>query len=436
MFNNAFKPSALRLIFKRVSTIFAFILLLTNTTMAAEPPTVAELKAAACPASSDWVTNPSPPAEIPGGGENFCQFYQFAWQWFLYLMSPSEANPEIRNFEDTANYPILQASGTDSCADTENSAPQLFVRRLKDGDHTGESVVPERIGQAGGGAIIYDQNSNVVFYTIQFDRGLCDADHSGNLPVGTTELKLAWRVIEESDKPNYIWMEADIVPSEGKDIKDLLGLIGFHLVKGTAEHPELVWASYEHKNNAPNCTGIQMKKDWSFTSADCANCLANPTQDCLDSCKFNQAKAASDLTGTPTEICRVFGDGTSVHDNKADENFLDIDTLNDQLVGSDGIIAKLDSSNPMAVLANYFNLGGLWVSDPSKPATASNQRGSLQLANPVMETNFQGSISIKDGKIINSTDGVVNCFACHIYKPGKTATSGLSHIFDDLHGSK
>jgi hypothetical protein len=34
----------------------------------------------ACPASSSWVSNPAPPQEIPDGGQDFCDFYQFAWQ--------------------------------------------------------------------------------------------------------------------------------------------------------------------------------------------------------------------------------------------------------------------------------------------------------------------------------------------------------------------
>src|SRR5438046_1803524 len=48
----------------------------------------------ACPASASWVSSPNPPTEIGGSGvpvgdETFCQFYQFAEQWFLSLVSPS-----------------------------------------------------------------------------------------------------------------------------------------------------------------------------------------------------------------------------------------------------------------------------------------------------------------------------------------------------------
>ena len=33
-----------------------------------------------------------------------------------------------------------------------------------------------------------------------------------------------------------------------------LGLVGLHLVINTQLHPEFVWATFEHVNNAPNCT--------------------------------------------------------------------------------------------------------------------------------------------------------------------------------------
>lgn len=399
----------------------------TVLTASADPASV-------CPASASWVSNPNPPAEIPGGGENFCQFYQFSWQWFLYLMSPSAADPNLRNFQVQADYPLLQVSG-DSCSGAA-SKPVFFVRTVKDGADDTDFVIPERINQAGDQATIYDQNGNVVFYSIVFGRDLCTAPDTGDLPDDTTEIKMAWSVIDEADKANYIWMEADVIPEgEGESIiPETLGLVGYHLVRGTAQHPELVWATFEHKNNVPDCLSPQPAPaaGWSFLSASCAACLSSPNSDCFNTCNYNAASPATSLNGTPSELCRVFADGTAPGDNKGAENVADVDALNTQLVGSGGILSTLPASNPMAVLANYFNVGALWVSDPSQPASSANQRGSLQLANATMETTFQGTLSLDGTSIQASTSGVVNCFGCHNYTPGQTATTGLSHIFDDI----
>src|SRR5690349_2371781 len=68
-----------------------------------------------CPASAAWVTSPNPPTEIGGtgvpvGDETFCQFYQFAEQWFLALVSPSSTQGS-RVFE---TFNIVGPSGSTS----------------------------------------------------------------------------------------------------------------------------------------------------------------------------------------------------------------------------------------------------------------------------------------------------------------------------------
>ena len=405
-----------------------------GTPPATPPPATAAPQAVACAASASWVSAPNPPQEIPNGGGNFCDFYQFGWQWFLYLVSPSTSSPGDRNFEVAANYPILQASGTDSCT-SQSTKPVLFVRMQKDDDPNQPFVVPERIGQAGGGDTIYDQSGNVVFYEVRFSRNLCPPPTSGDLPAGTTEIKTAWRLIDPAVAANYFTNEAVIQGVSTTPV--LLGLVGFHLFRTTAQHPEGVWVTWEHDANDPDCLQPQAAPagGWSFTSAPCAQCLATSTTGPLGcaSCNFNVAQPATSLTGTPTQICRVYQDGSGPNDNKVDENLADVDSLNGQLVGTGGILTSLPATDPMAVFANYFNGGGLWVSDPTQPATSSNQRGSLQLANTAMETTFQGQFQASGSGVTRTA--ARNCFGCHGYTPGQTATTGLSHIVDDLDGT-
>ncbi len=391
---------------------------------------------ATCMASSDWVTQPNPPNEIPGDGENFCQFYQFSWQWFLYLMSPSASDASLRNFQNTQDYPILQVEGEDSCS-SKATEPVFFLRMVKDPKDESEFVLPERISQAGGGATIYSQNKDVVFYSISFGRDLCTAPKEGNLPVDTTEIKTAWKTIREDEKANYIWINADVIPESGAPVKETLGLVGYHLARGTSKHPELIWTSYEHKSNAPNClnpsASVEPEDSWSFLSEPCSQCLASPSADCFKSCKYNKAQKAKKLTAeTPSEICRVFPQGTAPGDSKGEENISDVNALNDQIVGDNGILTQLPASDPMAVMANYFNIGGLWLNENSEDASMASQRGSLQLENATMETTYQGDLTLKKSKIKSSKNNALNCFTCHKYTRNHTATSQLSHIFDDI----
>jgi hypothetical protein len=312
----------------------------------------------------------------------------------------------------------------------------LFVRTVKSDDPFEDFAVPKSIGQAAGDATIYDQDRNVVYYAVNFSRNECTAPSSGDLPTETTEIKTSWRVLQDpSEAAGYFTMKT-VIEGVSKD-PVLLGLVGFHLFRTTARHPEGLWITWEHAANDPDC--IRPKpapaSGWSFTSAACAQCLAaHDPVTCMTtaSCDFNTAEAAKKVTGDPTEICRVYRDGTGPRDHKAVENETDVDELNRQLVGPNGILTKLPPDAPLAVFKNYFNVGGLWVSDPSKPADSSNQRGSIQLTNTTMETTVQGNFKDTGPDLMRT--GAVNCFGCHNYTPGKTATTGLSHILDDIHG--
>lgn len=413
--------------FSSVIILLALVGVLTFLTATAQADTK-------CKARKSWVDRPDPPQEIPDGGQNFCQFYQFSWQWFLQLVSPSAEHPELRNFQVKTDYPVLQGDEdgrqVDSCsADSESHA--LFVRINKSRDPGSGMLIPERIHQAGdNAATIYDQNGNVVFYEIRFSRNLCDVGSiqvNGNYPGGTTEMKTAWRMIDENQKPDYFWIEADI---QGVGDSVLLGLIGFHLVRNTDDHPEFVWATFEHKANAPDCTKPQAEPDggWSFTSSKCAGELSDGTLP--KDCHFNEASSAQKLTGKPSEVCRVYRDGTKrtkPSDPKAKENLHAIDQLNEQLVGAKGILTGLPAQDPMAVWKNYFIVGALWVSDPTQPSSIDNQRGSLRLANTVMETTYQN--------VDTSQSFVSNCFGCHNYQTSQSNTlpsASLSHSFDNV----
>jgi hypothetical protein len=396
---------------------------------------------APCNADPQWVNNPqSGPSEIPGGGTNLCQFHQFSWQWFLALMNTATPTGAIRNYQNQQNYPQLEAAGTDSCASTTNVKTRLFVRTRKDNDRKDDFILPERIGQAGGDATIYDQNGNVVFYEVRFSRNMCSLGAAAQMfPAGTIETKISYRVITEADAPYYVTIKANVI---GDPQEETLGMVGFHLAISTQSHPEFIWATFEHKQNVPECqTAADPNQKWSFTSGPCAAQLPNSVNPQL--CNFNMASPGTIISGgTPTQICRVYHAGSKPGDNQYDSNVADIDMLNRQLAGPSGYLTSL-SEGPLAVLQNYQLVGGLWVHDPTKPTTLDNQRGSIQSANTTMETTHQQQPDPNPGG--KPEDGhpfpytgtgnlrpAANCFTCHTYQPGNNVA--LSHIFTNIKG--
>lgn len=407
----------------------------TNTTTAGSvgaTPTPAP-----CNALVDWVNNPqNAPVEIPNNGATLCDFHQFSWQWFLALMNVSG---ETRAFQNAQNYPLFLGKGKNSCGLTDVKT-RVFIRTLKDDNENDDFVLPEDNRQAGSDAVIYDQKGNIVFYEVRFSRSECTQDPTQTQfsDPTTTEIKVAYRVITEADKPNYVWITADIDGDGRTEPNELLGMVGFHLAKSTKLHPEFVWATFEHKLNVPECQSpADPTKTWSFTSAQCASQLPNSVNQQL--CSFNTAPDPSStpaLTGTPTQICRVYHAATKTGDNQYQANIFDIDSLNTQLVGPSGFITALPDTNPLAVLKNYMLVGALWESDVTQPSTnVANQRGSIQLANTTMETTFQqtdqnGNSVPYTGTGANLQNGAVNCFACHSYEQGKNVA--LSHIFKHI----
>jgi hypothetical protein len=394
------------------------------------PPTM-------CNASSTWVSSPSAPNEIPNNGPTLCEFHQFSWQTFLALMNPPSADAQ-RAFQDELNFPLLQAKGTDSCGATKTQS-RLFIRNSKDDNGPNDDfVLPEDIKQAGDGSILYDQNGNVVFYEVRFSRSECTQDPAKTqfTDPNTTEIKVSYRVITEADKPNYVWINADINGDGTTGANELLGMVGFHLVKSTPLHPEFVWATFEHKSNVPECqTQPATKTGWSFLNEACAAELPNSVS---AQCNFNIPPTPPSPVlsgGPPTPVCRAYHDGSKPGDNQFDANVADIDNLNNQLVGPTGFITALDPKNPLAVLKNYMLVGALWESDITQPSTVlANQRGSIQLTNTTMETSYQMAPNFTPVAYTGTSNlqPATNCFACHGYTPNNNVAE--SHIFAKIKG--
>ena len=385
---------------------------------------------------------PTTPGQKVSGASVKCDFDIFSWQWFLYLMNPASSG-NGRIFEDRALFPVVDL---DTCAGVAagstggNSSKGLVPSILK------VAEMPDIPGQAGSGDALYDRNSNIVFYNRSFTTNECGiyADGSfpdaggtnANFPTGynqVLELKSSWRIMGNGDdQSRYYVIQADI---EGVGTKTL-GLVGLHIVINTKFHPEFVWATFEHVDNAPDCTvairqpvatefnRLQPANGWSFANSACNACVsANYTNGtnlksvCQSQCNFNGVKTKPVLdsqgnvtvTGTASNICLDLQYGTpNPPPSGDDDNIPNIQLLNTLLVGPNGILTGLPSTNSMAVFKNYFLGGAVWsnVDDPNfktKPFSATRV-ASTGLSNSTMEsfTQFDANNFFQAG-----------CFSCH-----------------------
>ena len=379
-----------------------------------------------CEADKGWITNPSFPTEV-AESETFCDFYQFSWQAFLaqtqQAKSP-EANAE-RVFEQNR---IYQFGGVKN----QCSLPPLLGRKASF-DHQSSRVrkgdVFEKI-EADSHAL-YDQNGNILLYNIYYSPQNCKATEKGFVK-GTFEIKASWMQLKEpSDK--YLTIEEPT----GESLAHY-GLVGIHFSIWTPRHPEAIWVTWEHKDNAPLCDGSSPVKKYNFASKEAAKCLKkhkSPIK-CADF-KFNIPHEISPPpnVAAPINVCREYALGNqhtaSINGNDTNANKEAIEQLNKQLVGEKGLLTSLHLKDPMRVWSNYQMVGALWTKDGQasgslpvahnggEPNPNSPQRGSLELTNMSMETFQQGDDSY-----------VPNCFGCHGYKPEQPLS--VSHIQQDL----
>lgn len=376
-----------------------------------------------------WIDHPTMPSEV-NKTESFCDFYQFSWQWFLAQgqnVSDEQINHE-RLFEQNR---IYQFGGLQNQCDL----PPI-VGRTASFEHQQprirKSDVHEKV-QADGHAL-YDQNGNILSYNIYYSSENCQATENGFVPK-TLEVKAAWM---EMDKPSDQYLIIEEPVGEGLQY---YGLVGMHLAIWTPNHPEAIWATWEHKDNAPLCDGSSPVKAYNFASKEAAKCLHQHKS--VDKCaeyNFNVPHTTDPIPdkANPINVCREFAYGSelkAVNGNDTHANALAIMQLNEQLVGDKGMLTKLPKHNSMHVWSNYEMIGALWTKHgqpsgkppvPSKQGDSdkdSPQRGSLELTNMSMETFQQGQNSF-----------VPNCFGCHNYD--STKPLDVSHIQQNLSKSK
>jgi hypothetical protein len=324
---------------------------------------------------------------------------------------------------------------------------------------TSGEVVEVEFGQASGNAALMTRTGSLVYYLLQandvfvyFNAGLQDGkfpapaptalptkaeqidqitDVAKNAPPPNTrpafqdrialamELKSSWveastlsnpqdYLIIKATVPNFVPQGDNMLVPSGPPKTVDLALVGFHVVGSVAGHPEMIWATFEHANNAPtvqyNYTttagNTATKPDdgsgaWLFSSTGASPAQLNPRMKAVGA----NIVASSGQTIGPVDVTRTHPWGTFAEDT---DNNTDIISLNrdvrSQLPGGD-------------VRANYILTGAEWT-DGTVPNDANNTAGTPLMANSTMETFHQNS----------------DCFFCH---RGGMLT-GLSHIWGNM----
>ena len=225
--------------------------------------------------------------------------------------------------------------------------------------------------------------------------------------------------------------------------EDTLALIGMHIVGSIDGHPELVWATFEHRYNSPNMNYeyTNLQKQLVKQPADSTNNAWILNSNVTAAANVHHMTMRNDtiftvmqygFTPSNTTRTKPFGSGVDVQPNKENAtpaaSNTEIISINNsvfnQLIGND-------------VRKNYVFVGATWTFGGAAPdgtsfnpdsVTAGTAIGASQLANSTMETYAQNGITF-------NTFG--SCFSCHSRFGNPSVRPGdLSHIYTALLNGK
>jgi hypothetical protein len=219
------------------------------------------------------------------------------------------------------------------------------------------------------------------------------------------------------------------VAASGKTVTVDVALVGLHVVGQTINHPEFLWATFEHKDNSPRfkdgtfnplSTASDPKTYTLYRGGTAFNTTNQPSTQTTATSTSTPLSAPSTtitttLAATPTftfdpKTQKFSPVSNAVLANRTGgETFspqgpANIDAIN---TSAHQLLAK--TSPAQRVFANYDLIGTVWMM-PGTFTLSSNQStavGSVNLANVTAETfvqNFTGS---------TAPANVGNCFSCH-----------------------
>ena len=211
-----------------------------------------------------------------------CTFYKWSWQTFLWLTSERNGNFVFNS---------------DTFFDVDGNGDMT-----QDGNFSLRSEKFDAVAQAGSDGVLLDQNSSLVYYGVHVNNhfaylmeGLANGDiHLDQYPDNwnemqqvltyesrhgdpgsdprpmVMEIKTSWVKLQDSETDKHLTITG-LVPDYHKDSnctwtwnqkqmkKVTLGLVGMHVVATVKGHPEMVWSTFEHNDNAPNNTYFYYK---------------------------------------------------------------------------------------------------------------------------------------------------------------------------------
>jgi hypothetical protein len=414
---------------------------------------------AACVAPATWFQNVGgvrvtpPPNEGPTSPfannqtVTNCDFQQWSWQKFLWLTN-----------QGSSGKPTFLTGLTQVTPTGKKLRNDVVVL-----SETAQASAPTDILQTPPNAA---GKSTTVYYTVFVDQKLYDTMVEQapiakktpaqvaleTFPVGALELKTSW--IEASaleDSSSYFVTNGVITDRSGKERAAKVALLGMHVVGVVENHPEFIWATFEHPQLAP-------AYDWSKATPTTDAPVTSTTD--YPFFKTGATATVKNITsgnGIYTDVFSLYPYGVPVQ--KELEGELDVQvymaTSQDGSQSFNNIRTLNESVHEQltGVWSNYFENGSLWINTEGYEGIAAQAklldelgsslsdsepgqltRGSVAAYNITMETYVQAGFNPTSIHAVTVSE-LANCFSCHTAKHSKQLSPlYLSHVFNGYLG--
>lgn len=387
-----------------------------------DPKPVGETK---CPEPMSWLSeNPIPEPNyaafpcgytLEDGDVSNRAFHEISWQYFLWLTEKvTVGGKSMLRFESMYNDESINLGAEDPAAKTH------ILGGIQQANS--EGVLVDENGRAVYTSMIINDiyRDFVVSNKLNEPEALRAFNDTTNFKVGSMSMKASWKIIPKGKSApkgaytrkatiydvvevNGNLMTSDVFsdPKKRTTREETVALVGFHIAVVVKDHPEFIWATFEHNDNAPSYilknqttgTGVPSNESKTFYKAGTSPELCNIGN--LGAIKVDPAtQVISGYYGVDatTQVYRRYEYGGGKDTNQ--QNIEDLNTQVHKAINS-------WQSNYSEVGAVWFNIPNGLVPNWALTVNPSIETGSKTLSNSTIETFTQ------DPNQPNS------CFSCH-----------------------
>jgi hypothetical protein len=442
-------------------TVDHAVTLLTPAASASNPAApAANAKASACLADQSWLTSSALPSEVPG--KTPCDFERFMWQSLLALVQPTADHSTLQFETWMPSYGIFIKDGTPTPWGQQPPVTCTNKKNLPITTGKAPRVYSDITLQAGSNQPLMDLNHELVYYGMSVNKSAYDMLTSCELykttcagplkpggkgvdltkypnlayPDSAVELKTSWMVLNKAAVDSGLfYVVPGLVQHQGSECRSVtLGLTGMHIVSKTPGSPEMIWATFEHRNNAPDSDSPSGPApvaggSWSFFNPGCKDCVTNLYKANTPAQVFRMHPLGNSSVGTfpPGDDCKLDGNQLACQAKTRASLAESTDAIKAINSSAQGLI-KANPTLLDKVWANYELVGNVWTSAKTGTPDLTTLQGALSAANSSMETFVQNGPA--------GNNNTASCFSCHNMVNDSSTTAlppvGISHLFQEV----